>query len=75
MRPNKTMLVGAAIITAVGLAAYAGPASGSLKRVIIVERLDAGWPSLIGGYQEDRLKVASVEKPSGENQRARARKG
>ena len=36
----------------------ADPAAASLKRVIILERADVGFPPLIDTLQEDRLKLA-----------------
>ena len=47
------LFVGALLVTT-------GPAAASLKRVIVWERPDVGFPPLIDTLQEDRLKLAQI---------------
>jgi hypothetical protein len=51
--------MGAAVIPAAAF--YAGPATASLKEVIIFQSLDGGTPPLIERYQEELLRVAPFE--------------
>ena len=47
------LFVGALLVTT-------GPAAASLKRVIVWEHPDVGFPPLINTLQEDRLKLAQI---------------
>ena len=63
MRLIKTPLLGAAAIAAAAF--YVGPATASLKEVIILQSLDVGTPPLIERYQEERMRMAPFgEKPT-----------
>ena len=41
-----------------------GPAVASLKRLIVWERPDVGFPRLMDTLQEDRLKLAQIPRGS-----------
>jgi hypothetical protein len=58
---SKAALVGAALIAAMIPAFAMTPAAAALKRVIILQKLDAGTPPLIDLYQEDRLRLAPLD--------------
>lgn len=57
MRPSKTALIGAVVLTAT----TATFATASLKEVIILETLDVGTPPLIDLHPEERLRMAHAE--------------
>ena len=50
----KLLLFAGALLVATG------PAAASLKRVIVWEHLDVGFPPLINNLHEDRLKLAQI---------------
>ena len=50
----KLLLFAGALLVATG------PAAASLKRVIVRERPDVGFPPLMDTLQEDRLKLAQI---------------
>jgi hypothetical protein len=57
--PKLTALLVVAIVSLTGSACVES-ANAALKRVIIVERLDAGNPPLINPDQQGRQRVAAV---------------
>jgi hypothetical protein len=61
VRPSKTALIGAVVLTAATATFFAGPATASLKEVIILETLDVGTPPLIDLHPEERLRMAHAE--------------
>ena len=72
VRPSKAALIGVAALAA-SSALYAGPATASLKEVIILQTLDVGTPPLIDLYREERLRMAPVEEKPTRAERATGR--
>ena len=46
------------------LSMLADPAAASLKRVIILERADVGFPTLMETWEDQKLRLAQTTEPS-----------
>ena len=54
------------LLFAAGALLFVDPAAASLKRAIVLERPDIGFPRLIDTWEQQRLRLASLPQPTPE---------
>ena len=66
MRMNAPLTLCWIVLFVVGgiLSMLADPAAASLKRVIILERADVGFPPLMETWEDQKLRLAQTTEPS-----------
>ena len=62
----KTLVPFSTLLLAAGVLLLADPAAASLKRAIVLERPDVGFPRVIDTWEQQRLRLAPIPQPSPE---------